>query len=110
MTKFKIGDKVCFNADFFEETKSELIEKFGIGIITSEEYDSPYLPSKRISILRPLSLGAPHPHYINIKWNSHEEEYWEYTDYLCLIEEPKKRDIWHELEEALSCFTSDDDE
>jgi len=57
---FKIGDKVCYDTEYFKGTKSELIAKYGTGQITSEEYNDP--------------RARPRLRYVNIKWESVEKE------------------------------------
>jgi len=96
---FKLGDKICFSSDYFEGTKSELIEKCGTGVVASEEYDDPHLrPFFRLrhhlNLRTGYSLPIYHFYYINIKWDNLDNEYWEYVDCLSLVEEQEKCDIY----------------
>jgi hypothetical protein len=98
---FKIGDEVCYNPEYFEGTKSELIKEYGTGIITSEDYSKSRQRLRCHPPFRDEHPGIDNYYCIAIMWNASKEEYWEYIDYLCLVEERVKRDIWHELEEIL---------
>jgi len=60
----KIGDKVCPNPDYFVGTQSELIERFGTDVVTSEDYSSLLLPKR----------PRPHHHFINILWEDNPKE------------------------------------
>ncbi|MAG26502.1 hypothetical protein CMI47_13225 [Candidatus Pacearchaeota archaeon] len=83
---FKVGDIVKFNPDFFVDTDSELLKKYGVARVAKSTYATK--PDDHLPLFDiPMYNYEPQQHlYVNIVWaRMPHKVYWEYVDCLTLV-------------------------
>ncbi|MAG26515.1 hypothetical protein CMI47_13290 [Candidatus Pacearchaeota archaeon] len=101
---FKLNDTVQFNPNVVKGTKEELFTRYGEAIIISNEYTLNEItdsnPRKRFHskgvLHRRNNISPPtnQVRFVDLKWKRDESDhtYWEYVDYLMLIEEHQREE------------------